>query len=120
MVDTLDIIYRLDRHDKTPVAFFPSEPADRYGHYLTCYAHVGQHGAAAFDYYWSTLPASPDQYAPLHRELTVIYTTRPESNPAIYGAPVTLRICKRMTANHKRELQANAWLSRHIDGESQS
>jgi hypothetical protein len=39
-----------------------------------CYAHVGQHSAASFNYYWeSTRPATPDEYADLLNELQGIY-----------------------------------------------
>ncbi len=52
------------------IALFPQEPYDRTGYDCMSYQHVGQHGAADPLLTHGTQPASPTEYAPLHRELT--------------------------------------------------
>lgn len=37
--------------------------------YVGCYAHVGQHSEAHYDYYRSTRPCTPKEYAALKREM---------------------------------------------------
>lgn len=36
---------------------------------IMCYAHVGQHSEASYDFYMSTKPCTPEEYADLKREL---------------------------------------------------
>jgi len=38
----------------------------------TCYARIGQHGAASLDFIRRTRPAKPEEYAPLKAELESI------------------------------------------------
>ncbi len=69
------VIFR--RHLEEPrevVAIFPELPADVVGRYATCYAHVGQHGSCDPVYLVDvlTLPATPEEYAPLQKELEQI------------------------------------------------
>lgn len=52
-------------------AFFPELPAN-YGNIL-CYAHIGQHSEASYEYYKSTQTANPKEYAELLEELKNIY-----------------------------------------------
>ncbi len=70
------VIFKMERNhgaDATPVAFFPAEPWSANVHNeCACYAHLGQHGAAAIDYAASLPPATPEQYAPLLAELRAI------------------------------------------------
>ena len=65
------VIFRKDRTGwKDCFALFPELPADNYGHYCTCYQHVGQHCAA--DYQGCVAgsdPASPHEYRDLYEEL---------------------------------------------------
>jgi hypothetical protein len=51
-------------------AVFPFEEAIRDKPYMGCYAHVGQHGSCHIDWVVeSTRAATPEEYAPLKREL---------------------------------------------------
>lgn len=65
----IKVVYR--KKDGEIMAFFPELSAN-YGK-IVCYAHIGQHGEAALEYYWATEKANPDEYAALHEELTSIY-----------------------------------------------
>ena len=50
------------------VAFFPET---YYRGFMTCYAHIGQHGEADILFYkYSTKKAKPEEYADLRKELT--------------------------------------------------
>lgn len=71
------------------MAFFPTLPFDRGGHEMTCYAHVGQHGGAAFDFFWSGKKVQPVEYDFLLKELKGIYETDDE--------PVTLVVHTKMS-----------------------
>lgn len=51
------------------VAVFPQEPATPDSAMMTCYAHMGQHGACTKDWYYKTKPAGPDEYMELWDEL---------------------------------------------------
>lgn len=50
-------------------AVFPCEAGDPLGHQMTCYAHIGQHSACDFGWYYRTKQAKPEEYADLKREL---------------------------------------------------
>lgn len=54
----------------TPIAFLPDVEANP-GNIMS-YEHMGQHGEASMDYYWSTKPCEPELYAPLLKELESI------------------------------------------------
>lgn len=69
----LPVIFKLESPEATPCAFFPTLPADRYGRFLTCYARVGQHSGAAWDYFHGLKPCSAKDAAPLLNELQQIY-----------------------------------------------
>lgn len=58
--------------DAAPVAFFPEEPGTHSPYTCTCYAHLGQHSTADTNYAARLKPATPEQYAPLLRELEQI------------------------------------------------
>lgn len=61
------VLFRKDKHGV--FALFPDLPWSDEGD-ITCYAHIGQHGAADYAYsIRSSRPASPEEYAPLKREL---------------------------------------------------
>lgn len=59
-------------HEGEILALFPYESGStQYSHLVTCYQHVGQHGAADYNLCIRTSrPATPVEYAPLLRELT--------------------------------------------------
>ena len=63
------VIFRKDKHDGEIVAFFPDSYF--YG-VLTCYEHLGQHGTATIEYYWTTERATAEEYKDLYNELTNI------------------------------------------------
>lgn len=110
-IPSLPIIFRAERcgdFKGDVTAVFPTLAHDYAGRYFTVYAHVGQHGGGSLDWYRSTRPALPDEYADLLAELRGIYETRPAAFPETYGEPVKLELCQRMTAAHWRELAAGA------------
>lgn len=63
------VIFKLDKGTNSPVAFFPRCPGTRNPLTLECYAHLGQHCSASEDYVRECKPATPEQSAPLLREL---------------------------------------------------
>lgn len=66
------VLFRTERSpkDHQVTAVFPTEPGSTLDPYLTaCYAHVGQHGSCSLDWYRSTRPAKPEEYADLKAEL---------------------------------------------------
>jgi|694.fasta_scaffold30353_9 hypothetical protein len=55
------------------LALFPEIPATVTGHDCMCYAHVGQHGSASpYIHRHGYRLATPEEYAPLKRELEAI------------------------------------------------
>jgi hypothetical protein len=88
------VLFRVHRYPKTHgaevTAVMPAEPADCAGKYMTCYAHVGQHGACDYGWYRLTRPATPQEYEDLKREL--------ESEP--YG--YRFRVYQRIQPAHRR------------------
>lgn len=81
-----DVIFRKHK-DGEILAIFPASYATLQGH-LTCYAHVGQHGACSQGYAAFTKAASPDEYRDLFAELIRI--------------GYDLRVCKKRTAKHRK------------------
>lgn len=58
------------KHGGNVLALFPDEPWDKWGHHITCYAHVGQHGAAEwYGVINKSRPATADEYWDLALEL---------------------------------------------------
>ena len=98
---TIDVMFRKYRDkDGEILAVFPYEAHDRNGLFVTCYAQVGQHGAAQMAHVHSaTRPAKPDEYAELYRELQQIY-----ERVKFPGDPVCqLRIIQRRSAKRIAE-----------------
>ena len=63
-------IYRKYRRGGDILACFPEIPADNRGVLMSCYQHIGQHGAAHWGHVLRlTIPAKPKEYANLAREL---------------------------------------------------
>lgn len=87
------VIFRVDK-DGEVTAVFPCAPFDSAGHFMTCYAHVGQHGSCSFEWYYSTRPAVWTEYANLKREL--------ETAPFGYR----LKVYQRMTPGHRDAFNA--------------
>jgi hypothetical protein len=89
------VIFRADK-DGEVTAIFPCEPFDYEGRYMSCYAHIGQHGSCSLEWYRTTRPAAPDEYASLKREL--------ESASREYR----LKVYRRMTPGHRDAFNAAA------------
>lgn len=87
------VLFRVHRspkkHGAEVTAVFPCEPHDTAGRYMTCYAHIGQHGSCGLEWYYQTRPAKPEEYDDLRREL--------ESYP--YG--YRLKVYQRMQPVHR-------------------
>lgn len=67
------VVFRRDRSKNPEITVvFPCEPADCAGKFMTCYAHVGQHGSCGSVWYYSTRRAAGEQYADLFKELESI------------------------------------------------
>ena len=65
----ITVMFRRDRtKDGDVTAVMPL--VDEGNYMCRCYAHIGQHSACARSYIYSTRPATPDEYAPLLKELT--------------------------------------------------
>jgi len=66
-----DVIFRKEK-DNAILAVFPHEIVDCEGN-IMCYAHVGQHSGASYDYVLKkTVPASETEYIDLKTELESI------------------------------------------------
>ena len=63
------VIFRTWKRTGEVIALFPEIPHDRAGDFCLSYMHTGQHGAASPCLDWITRPATPDESAPLRREL---------------------------------------------------
>lgn len=64
------VIFRKNK-DGEAIAFFP-EFHVHYGNIMS-YMHIGQHGEASLDFYYSTKKANPQEYESLLNELKVVY-----------------------------------------------
>ena len=67
MSDLTPVIFR--KSEREIVAVFPYDPGDISAVTMGCYAHFGQHAACAVEWYRTTKPATPEEYADLKREL---------------------------------------------------
>ena len=98
---TIEVMFRKYRDRSAEIlAVFPYEAHDLSGRFVTCYAHVGQHGSAQMAHVHSaTRPAKPAEYAELYQELKRIY-----ERPKFPGDPVCkLRIIKRRSSKRISE-----------------
>lgn len=74
------VIFRTFRKGGDTLAMFPEIPADAMGDFCQSYQHVGQHGAASPSLPGVTRPATPEETAPLRRELEAIgYALEPRA-----------------------------------------
>lgn len=71
---TTKVIFKIERNKGAEVvAFFPAWAGDSNPYRTcTCYAHMGQHSAASLEYARSLRPATPEEYAPLLREMVQV------------------------------------------------
>lgn len=66
-MDRVKVCFRIGK-DGEPIVVFPYFKEAR--GFLTCYAHVGQHSVAAWDYVrYCTRPATPEEYTGLLAEI---------------------------------------------------
>lgn len=72
----MQVIFRKDRETKSIVAFLPDIPVNRY--MIMSYMHIGQHGEASLEYYFTTAKASEEEYSGLYGELCGIYEEKLE------------------------------------------
>ena len=79
--DTVYVVFRKEKNPTEDEIFYGNDVTAfiygngipvRYGN-IMCYQHIGQHSEASLDYYNSTKPATPDEYADLLAELKSIY-----------------------------------------------
>ena len=100
--DETPVLFRMGRgkgyKGDGAVAVFPCEPHDMSGDTMTCYVHVGQHGACDLGWYRTrTRAAKPEEYAALKLEL--------ESAPYGYRLRVYSRMQPWMREAHRVEVQ---------------
>ena len=69
-MEKVKVIFRKNK-DGQVIAFFPEFHVQR-GNIMS-YMHVGQHGEASLDFYYSTKKASVQEYDALFNELKTIY-----------------------------------------------
>lgn len=69
-MEKVKVIFRKNK-DGEVIAFFP-EFHVQYGNIMS-YMHIGQHGEASLDFYYSTKKANPQEYELLFNELKTIY-----------------------------------------------
>lgn len=96
-VRSLPVIFRAQRSGDFKgdvTAVFPTVPSDNQAWTCMSYAHVGQHGGCSWDWYRTTRPATPEEYADLLRELEGIYEDGAE--------PVYLDVQSRWIASYNR------------------
>jgi hypothetical protein len=106
-MEKLPIVFRKDR-GKEPeiIAVFPTLPQDYQGCFMTCYAHIGQHGGCDFGWYHSTRRANPAEYADLLAELRQIYEQ--DENE-----PVELVVYQRIQPAHRKAFKENLRRQNH-------
>ena len=68
-MEKVKVIFR--KKDGKVIAFFP-EFHVQYGNIMS-YMHIGQHGEASLDFYYSTAKANAQEYELLFNELKTIY-----------------------------------------------
>lgn len=100
-MEKLPILFRKDR-GKAPeiTAVFPTLPADGRGSFMTCYAHLGQHGGCDWGWYRSTRAAKPAEYANLLAELRRIYEQDEDES-------VELVVYRRIQPAHRKAFNEN-------------
>jgi hypothetical protein len=92
VVFRIDTVQWCDRDRKEVTAILP-DIEEKHGHW-TCYAHIGQHGTCAHDWYYkNTRPATPAEYADLLAELTAVYGGKYDGDPD----GIKLRVVKRIS-----------------------
>ena len=70
IMEKVKVIFRKTKSGEV-IAFFPEFHVQR-GNIMS-YMHIGQHGEASLDFYYSTKKANVQEYEPLLNELKVAY-----------------------------------------------
>lgn len=92
-METVDVIFRVTKGWPEPTAIFPGIPGDSSRYNCMVYKRLGQHGTGTLgDMIRNSRPATPEEYAPLARELERI--------------GYKLRIVRRATRRHREERYA--------------
>ena len=97
--------YFRDAREWEVTAFFPTLPHDYAGQYLTCYAHVGQHSGAAFQFFWSGKKCKPEEYADLLAELKGIYEIANFPGDDVYQLVVYQKMTSKMRDEFRGEVR---------------
>ncbi len=100
--ETIEVMFRKYRDKSAEIlAVFPYEAHDRECRFVTCYAHIGQHGGAQMAHVLTaTRPAKPEEYAELYEELQGIYERSTFPRCPIFK----LRIIKRRSSKRVTEM----------------
>ena len=61
------VIFRKDKKDGDIIAVFADDKQNN--NMIGCYVHLGQHTTMSIDYYNETVPATPEEYSDLKKEL---------------------------------------------------
>ena len=69
-MEKVKVIFRKIKGEQV-IAFFPEFHVQR-GNIMS-YMHMGQHGEASLEFYYSTKKANPQEYEPLLNELKAVY-----------------------------------------------
>jgi len=94
----IPVLFRI--HQGELCAFFPSLVWDQRGN-ITCYAHVGQHGAASPLCLSEGRRATPDEYADLLAELRGIYSEdEPRHELKVYQRSPGYTFLRKLRAEH--------------------
>ena len=95
----LPVIFRKDSEGWI-TAVFPTLPFSGDGADMTCYAHVGQHGACSYSWLYNrTKPAKPEEYADLLAEISHIYGNAHFPGDEAYD----LKVYRRIQPSFRRE-----------------
>lgn len=71
MTDKTIVLFRAEKHGNFKgdvTAVFPCIPGSS-EHDMSCYVHIGQHSSCTMEWYYTTRPARPEEYADLKTEL---------------------------------------------------
>ena len=109
--ETIKVLYRKEfkpyTKEWTILAVFPELTDDYRGFLMVGYARIGQHTSVSPDYLRKTKPATPEEFAELHREVKSIYETSLCPDDPIYKLQVIQRVPN--NARKKRRDQAAAF-----------
>lgn len=109
--ESVPVIFRADKSGEFKgqvSAVFPTLPGTNDPYTCAFFAHIGQHGSCDFDWYATTRPATPAEYADLQREL--------EAAPYGYVLDVRKRWTRAMDDARRAELRRLDRVARGAEG----